>query len=149
MGKPHQFFCRECRSEMRVLFFKENEFKKPQPEFLLRCNPKYGTKEEKYFFWLDFKNNELFCHNCQVKLIKIDAPSYFILRDFKCPNCNIKFAMKINDYMPGNAPVSTSTDSSFDNFDSGKGWSESDKKRIQEEEGFSDEDMANGAWIDY
>lgn len=140
---------------MRVLFVKGNEGKKPQPELLLMCNPRIITKAEDYrdhtrhLFWLDVKNNELFCHNCQVKLVEIDAPSYFILRDFKCPNCSIKFAMKLNDYMPGNAPISTSINSSFDDFDSGKGWSESDKKRIQEEEGFSDEDMANGAWIDY
>jgi hypothetical protein len=28
-------------------------------------------------------------------------------------------------------------------------WTEDDKRRIQEEEGLSNEDMANGAWIDF
>jgi ribosomal protein L37AE/L43A len=31
----------------------------------------------------------------------------------------------------------------------GRSWTEEDKQRIQEENGFSDEDMANGAWIDF
>jgi hypothetical protein len=34
-------------------------------------------------------------------------------------------------------------------YDDNDTWTEEDKARIQEEEGLSDEDMANGAWIDF
>ena len=72
-----------------------------------------------------------------------------VLECLMCPN---KWVSPTRSFMPGSS-IQNSHPKKFnkvvDNDNDDDTWSEEDKARIQEENGFSDEDMANGAWIDF
>jgi hypothetical protein len=131
---------------MYLLFDEKNKNSPIQTELALCCILHK-------FIPVNIKDNDLFCDLCKTKFLEDSHLNGFkpVLRTFSCPKCLVSFKMKLNGFMPGtkiSAVVNKNLDSDLP-FHEDNHWTEEDKRKIQEEEGLSDEDMANGAWIDF
>jgi transposase-like protein len=81
------------------------------------------------------KNKSYNCYTCGDEMIWIEG-------SLVCLGCGRTWTPS-NNYTIN----SSYTDTYYDTYDTG--WSDRDIERIQRENGLSDEDIANGAWIDF